>query len=173
MNDLGYAFSEYNYLLADWVFVCIACLIVALSNKGCSYKTSNGLLAGQLLLTIGFSTIFIALQIKYGDAYFYDGLHFYAPLAVIYFAFYHYISKTGNKFLAGLSLIIGGYHFAICAGIWIDLSLNQYLGVSYEGAMTVFTISQLILAFRGWLYGVSLRVTDDRCRSNRNRHHSI
>jgi len=173
MNNLGYALLEYNYLLADFIFVCIACFIVLFSNKGCSYKMSNGLLAGQLLLTIGFSTLFIALQIRYGNELFYDGLHFYIPLAIIYFVFYHYIDKTGDKFLANLSLIIGAYHIGISCGIIIDLDLNEYVGISYEGTMTILTISQLILAFRGWLYGIKHRIIDDSRRSNNNRHHSI
>lgn len=173
MNELAFALREYPYLLIDFSFVVLAALFAVMPRGGCSYRISNLLLSGQLLTAIGFSTSYIALQIIYGSDLVYDGLGFYGFMCAIYFTFYWLISKTGDKFQGLLSLIIGGYHFAIFAGILISFEINEYLGVKYENVMVLLTIMQLLLAFRGGLYGAKFRFDNAHCWSSRNRNHHI
>jgi len=138
---------SYENMIIDWLFVVAAALVALFSSKGCAYKHANILLAYQFLVAIGFSTAIIALDM-------YDGLYFDAVLTVVYFAYYHYIAKTGDKFLSNLSLIIGGYHFALTFSRWIGLNTQQIIGISYQDTMVWVMTIQLLLAFRGALYGL-------------------
>lgn len=173
MNELSVAFTQYPYMMTDWLFVAFAALFAIMPHKGCAYRHSNMLVAGQILTAIGFSTAFIALQIKFGSDIFYDGAMFYGPLFVVYSIFYYLIGKTGDRFQAILSLIAGGYHFAIFAGITINFKLNEYLAVEYEHVMVLITVLQLLLAFRGGLYGVKYRIDNADCWREHNRHHNL
>lgn len=142
---------DYPHLLTDLCFIVAACLIAFFSQKGCAYRQSNLLLASQFMLTLGFSTLVITLDM-------YDGLYFDGYMMVIYILFYHLITQTGDRFLGKLSLIIGAYHFARWFGDLISINTDEIMGMEYAVIMNIFMILQLTLAFRGLVYGIYTRV---------------
>ncbi len=152
------------YFLSDLVFVVIAIGIAAFTKRSSPYWTSNSLLAGQFMLVIGFSTFLIS-------AGYYDGAYFDITLMIVYFAFYHLITRLGDRFLGGLSIIIGAYHFSLLCSGWFGLDLHSFIVLDYSVVMNGFMVMQLILAFRGLLYGFSRSwVSHDRRRGDHHSH---
>ena len=149
---------NHPHALSDLLFIVVASLIAALSQKGCAYRQSNLLLASQFMLTLGFSTLVIMLNM-------YDGLYFDTYMLIVYISFYHLITQTGDRFLGKLSLIIGAYHFARLFGSAISINTDEIIGLEYASIMNTFMIMQLLLAFRGFLNGIHTRIRHNHSRN--------
>jgi len=152
---------NYPFVLTDWLFTLVALIIAAISRKKCAYGMANWLLGGQFLIATGFSSFVISMGM-------YDGMYFNIFMMLVYFQFYHFIGNTGDKYLSRLSLWIGGFHFALIFGEFIDIM--AITATSYGYIMVAFMTAQLILAFRGLLYGLDQRI--NHAGKWRDHHHN-
>lgn len=150
---------NHPFMLEDFLFALAILVIAKFARKKCAYGMGNILLAGQFMITTGFTVIVIWSGI-------YDGLYFNIFMMCVYFQYYHFIGNTGDRYLSEVSLWIGGYHFALVFGE--VLGLGTVSNSVYGYTMIAFMTAQLVLAFRGMLYGLNERINHDRLWRDNN-----
>jgi len=152
---------NHPYMAIDWLFVVVAFLVYKATEKKLPYRHASAILCTQFFVVTGFSTIWIWAGLE-------NSLEFYSVKMFVYIIASAFISITGDRILSNVCKWIGGFHAWLIVNDWLGAINVDLIKEEYSVIMISFMSLQLILAFRGWLYGKYIRIVnrtnDVRCR---------